>query len=220
MPLYGLAVIFSLWSYPKYFDSPLKYFPILLMYTFLNELLGALIIKYENISLIFGELYYGNSWIIFNIYNFLFFLYFFYVFWSCIYNKMSKKIIKVGALIFGVVSLFNLFVQSFATLPQLYAYIAGGIVLIACVALYMRYLRDTYDHFFLRRDLLSWLGLGMLIFYAGYVPIKILRYYNAIHGLNDAPFVRRVHLSLIIIMYLCFVLGFMFMRRRRKVQEE
>jgi len=38
--VYGITWFFSVINYKKYFDTVLKYFPILIAYTFLNELFG------------------------------------------------------------------------------------------------------------------------------------------------------------------------------------
>jgi len=46
-PLYAVALLMALIRYPKYYSSPLKYFPVLLMYTFLTELLGYFTKNYE-----------------------------------------------------------------------------------------------------------------------------------------------------------------------------
>ena len=46
-PLYALTLLVALIKYPKYYSTPLKYFPILLMYTFLTELLGYFTKNYE-----------------------------------------------------------------------------------------------------------------------------------------------------------------------------
>ena len=211
--LYAITVGVAIWRYPKYFDTPLKFFPILLMYTFLNELFGSIIYSHDDVSLVLGPLFY-NNWIIFNIYNIIFFLYFYYIYWSYLKDKRHKRMVVIGALIFMSISFFNIFFQDFTYEPQLYAYIAGGLVLIMCVVLYAMQLQKFTGRWFSKHNLISWLGLGMLIFYVGYVPIKILRQYNAHFELLEAPWVRDVHITLILMMYGCFIVGFVKMSRR------
>lgn len=211
IPLYAIVVLLSLWRYPRYYDTPLRFLPILIMYTFLNELFAVLIRDNNEISLILKEIYYNNNWVIFNIYNIVFFVYFYFVYYFYISGKRQRDFIKVGALAFLFISVANMFFQSFATQPQLAAYITGAIVLLYCIFFYWKHLKEQYGDWFLTRDLLSWLSLGMVIFFLGYVPIKIARYYME----TEIPWVRSVHLILIILMYGCFAFGFIRMRRRK-----
>ena len=213
IPLYGIIVLLAIWRYPRYFDTPLRYLPILLMYTFLNELLGSFIINNNEISLIFKEVYYNNNWLIFNIYNIVFFGYFYYVYYSYISNTKNRNFIKLGAVAFLSSCLVNIFFVSFTTKPQLTAYIIGAIVLLSCIFFYWNNLKKQYGVWFLTRDLLSWLSLGMLIFYLGYVPIKIARNYPSLYDFGTL--LREIHLILIIMMNGCFAFGFILMRRRK-----
>lgn len=213
MILYFATVAVALYRYRRYFDTPLKFFPILLMYTFLNELFGKLIYDYEDVRLIMGPIFY-NNWIIYNIYNLIFYLYFYYIFRSYIKNEKHRKWISAGAVILLITSVINPFFQDFTYEPQLYAYIIGGIILIFCVILYALQLHESTGKWFSEYNLLSWISLGLFVFYAGYIPIKILRQYNAFWGHSEHPSVRTIHISLIIIMNVCFILGFLKMRRK------
>ena len=213
MPMYGITLLCALWQYPKYFDTPLKYFPVLLLYTFLNELLGRLIAKYEDYSVILSELYYNNNWLIYNIYNFIFFVYFYYVFWNSITTASYKKIIYFGGISFTIMSLLNPFFQNFLTTSQLYAYIIGSVVLIVAIILYIKEYKISSKYKSIKTDLLFWISVGLLIFNLGYTPIKIIRYHNAINNLNDLPLIRGTHLMLILITYCLFIIGFIKMRR-------
>ncbi len=215
LPIYAITVMISLWRYPKYFDTILKYFPILLMYTFLNELLGTLV-RYEEFEFVLSDIYRNNNWIIYNIYNIVFFLYFYYVFWNYVKNNVYRKVILYGSVLFVLASLVNPFFQSFTYESQVYAYLVGAVVLVISILCYFSFTHDTFDTWFRDRNLLSWLSLGMFIFYLMYIPIKIIRYQRALEQLNDIPLVRRTHLVLILVMYGCFVIGFWKMGRQRK----
>lgn len=217
---YGMALVMALIRYPRYFDTPLKYLPILLMYTFLNEMLGYLVKYNEEIRFVWADFYSTYNVVIYNVYNLIFFSYFYFVFWSYISSKKSKKFIIIGAIVLLIVSAVNLFLQNVMFSPQTYAYVFGGILLIACVFLYFAELWKKYQTWFLKRDLLSWLGLGIILFYSGYLPIKILRHYNDINGLIEPPYVRTIQIILVLAMYSSFILGFLFMRRRRIPNEK
>ncbi len=214
LPLYGLTVIAALWRYPRYFDTPFKFFPVLLMYTFLTELLGSLIYTYEVVPglIVSEELY--NNWIVYNIYNIVFFLYFFYIYRKYLISPSDKTLVKYGGILYLLASIINPFFQDFTISPQLYAYIIGGGVLVICTILYGRQLKKNTGKWFSPNSFLSWLSLGMFVFYPGYILIKIWRQVYLEPGVPEDPLIRRFHLLLILFMYGCFLLGFVRMRRK------
>ncbi|MEH6679150.1 MAG: hypothetical protein V7724_01325 [Sediminicola sp.] len=98
--------------------------------------------------------------------------------------------------------------------PQVYTYTIGGLLLLGCIVLYL--LDAGVKALALSHKLMLWLCAGLFIFYSGYLPIKVLRYYYSIKGIHEEPIVSRIHLSLIILMYLCIGIGFLRMRRNRQ----
>lgn len=214
IPIYGITLLVSIYRYPKYYESKLKFLPILFIYTFLNELLGKLITNYEEFSLITSDTYSDYNWLIFNIYTVIFYLYFYYIFWHYIESKQSRNIIFYGAILFLAVSLINAFIQNFSMIPQTYAYVVGGLILIYCISVYCKKFVALPDIFRNKENILFWLSTGLLIFYLGYLPIKIIRYINTMEGLTPHPMVKRIHLLLIIISYTCFIIGFLRMKKR------
>lgn len=213
IPLYGITAVLSLYKYRKYFNTSLKYLPILFIYTFFNELLGELISEYELFSLFQKSLYITYNVIIYNIYNVIFYLYFYYIFWNSLVNEKQKRIIVYGGIIFLLIAVINPFFENFMIEAQTFTYVFGGIVLLLCTIFYFVQLRDPNRVFSINRDLLFWLSVGLFIFYSGYLPIKVDRYFNTIYDLRYL-YLRKIHLSLIIIMYTCFIIGFVRMRRR------
>lgn len=213
MILYFVTVGIALYRYPRYYDTPLKFFPILLMYTFLNEVLGKIIFLNEDISLVLGPIFY-NNWIIYNIYNLIFYLYFYYIFRNYIKNEQDRKLILAGGIILLITSVINVFFQDFTYESQVYAYILGGVFLIICVILHARQQYQIKGKWFNQYNLLSWISLGLLVFYCGYIPIKIIRHYNALVGIYESPAIRIIHIVLILFMNVCFILGFLKMRRK------
>ncbi len=55
--LYGVALLISIMRYRNFFDSILRYFPIIIGYTFLTEILGGYIRANENFRIIFNLSY-------------------------------------------------------------------------------------------------------------------------------------------------------------------
>jgi hypothetical protein len=218
IPLYGIAFLFSIFRYRKYFDSVLKYLPIIIGYTFLNEILGAYIRTNDNIQIIFVDQHALNNSILFNIFDIIFFLYFFYIFWKSLKSKKHKAIIKYGSLLFIITSLINPFLQDFILYPQIYAIIAGSITLILCILLYYRQLIIDKSRLLHRNNLLFWIALGLLIFCIAYPILMIiaLNYSEVYIRFN----MRNIHLVLTCIMYLCFIIGFLKMRRLKPTGKE
>lgn len=214
IPLYGIALVLSIIKYPKYFDSKLKYLPILFFYTFLNELLGVLIRNYGEFSLISKDIYLDYNWLIYNLYMVIFYLYFYYIFYAYVESRKEQITICYGGIFFLTICSINVFFEDLTKIPQVYAYVAGGLVLIYCLVVYLTKFSALPDIFRNKENILFWLSTGLLIFYIGYLPIKIIRYMNTIEGLTPNPLVKRIHLSLIIICYTCFVIGFLRMKKR------
>ena len=183
------------------------------MYTFLTELAGIIFKTYEEWDLVFSDLLHYNNWVIYNIYNIIFFLYFIYVYWICVKIEKFRRIILFGGLLYIAASLFNLYIADFMTQFQMIAYFVGAISVIVFTLFYGSYLRSVTGQWFVSTNLLSWLSLGMLIFFLGYLPIIIVGHFDLIDR-ERFFIVRRIHLLLIIIMYVCFILGFIKMSRQ------
>src|SRR5690606_36907243 len=111
-------------------NTPLKFFPVLLMYTFLTETLGYITKNYEEYQISIYTAFVNHNVIIYNIYNLVFFSYFLYVYRNSLHNQKYKKNILYGGILFYVIALINPFFQSFKLESQLLTYITGGILLI------------------------------------------------------------------------------------------
>lgn len=72
VPLYLITWVISIFRYRRYFDTPLKYLPMIIIYTFFTELLGVLI-KYNNNFQFFSDGRYAwHNVIIYNVYQIVF----------------------------------------------------------------------------------------------------------------------------------------------------
>jgi len=80
MIIYVDTLFISLTTYEKYYNTALKYFPIIIAYTFFNEELGYLVRTYDEISF-FQNIKYSNfNDVIYNIYAIIFFCFFYFVY--------------------------------------------------------------------------------------------------------------------------------------------
>jgi hypothetical protein len=208
--VYGITWFISVYAFKKYFDTSLKYFPIIIAYTFFTELLGSLIAYNEDFQLVFGYDKANHRYIIYNIYHLLFFIFFFYVYWKAITEKKTKMIIKYGAYLFVFTNFINLFFQNPLTEPLVYAYLLGVILLIYCLIMYFKNSFKENSIRILIYSLLFWVSLGLFAFHIIYFPIKIIREFYSQMYLNF----RQLHLIMIVTMYVIFSIGFLVSRRR------
>lgn len=215
LPVYLFAVLVALWRYPRYFDTQMRYFPVLLMYTLATEILGVLTIEYNEISLFVNDLFRNYNWLIYNIYLILFTLYFMHVYYQVIHKTSHRRMILLAAGSFLFVCALNLLFQSFRYEMQLAAYLAGSVVLVLASVLYLIHRRARSGRWFSDRDLLSWVSLGLAVFYSGFIPVTLIRNYNSLYQIADPAVVRIVLQGLIIAMYGCIIVGFLRMRNLR-----
>tara|TARA_R110002020_G_scaffold91560_3_gene222436 strand:+ start:43224 stop:43925 length:702 start_codon:yes stop_codon:yes gene_type:complete len=213
IPMYGITLALALWRYPYYFDTPLRFYPILLFYTFLNEILGAAVKNSKEFILVTHEFYRSYNWVIYNVYTVVFYLYFFFIFWKLGSSVHYKKWIVFSASIFMATVITNPFLQHILV-PQVYTYSVGGILLIICILLYL--INTKLKAITLSEKFVLWLCAGVLLFYTGYIPIKILRYYYTMEDIHEPSIIRRIHLLLILGMYSLISIGFIRMRRNKQ----
>lgn len=212
-PLYAVTLLIALWRYRRYFDTALKYFPILLFYTFLTELLGMIIRDTENMNLFLNEFYANNNMVIFNIYYIISFIFFLAIYYLYLNRPFHKKVVVVLILLFTITALVNAMYESFLTISQVYTYVVGAIGMILCTALYFIENKTDRNNWFITRDLLSWISLGIFVFFLIYTPIKILKQYWLMIGEYHQPWSRRLHLTALVFMYVSISIGFLKMDR-------
>ena len=215
MPFYGIALVLALIKYRWYYDSVLKYFPILLAYTLLTELLGYFIFNFEGFQIVYSEKYPFANNFIFNIYEVVFFLFFYFVYYKCVSNLQHRKIIKYGSIGYVVASLINPFYQDFLIFPQIYASTTGSLVLIVAIVLFIL---ENHKEQSKVNNLLFWVSAGLLIFNIFFPIIMLTGLYD--YELYQNLNLRHIHYVLIVLMYTCFIIGFIKMRRMKPLEEE
>lgn len=205
MTLYASVFVISLIKFPLYRHTTLKLLPIILFLTMVTEYLGYYLkdVVYD-IPL--------NKFI-YNLYYLIHFSFFFYIFMKMIENDRFKKNIKIGLVVFWVFFLSDfvfagIFQSSFAR-----TYIAGAAILIFCIILYYISILQSSLVLVIKNDLLFWISVGLFLFYIGYIPIKIIKtwFYKPD---SFFEFLLVIQFSLIIVMYLFFLTGFLWMKKR------
>ena len=72
IPFYLIVWLVAMSRYHTYFDTPMKYYPMYLMYTFLTELLGYFIKFHDEFQVVSDSNYDWYNVIIYNIYSYSF----------------------------------------------------------------------------------------------------------------------------------------------------
>lgn len=215
IPLYGITLVASIIRYRWYFDSILKYLPMLIAYTLFTEILGILIRDYESFQIIYLDEYQYANYLIYNIYDIIFFLYFYYIFWKTFQKEKYKRIVKIGAIAYIVSAIINPFFENVFIFPQIWASTIGSLILIIILLLYSKEIRWAQDK---KNNLLVWVSTGLLIFNLFFPLIMISGRFD--YDLYLKLNLKQFHYFIIVAMYSCFIIGFLRMRPMKPVSED
>lgn len=209
--LYLVTILVSLYTYKKYFDTSLKYLPILLMYVLLTEILGLIIRLDPKMNPFITGLYSNYNYIIYYIYHFIYLGYFYYVFWQNINSEKVKRSIAYGFITYIIIALINSSFRSIINERQLFSDTFGSLLLIFCAVFFIYENKSNPELF---RRLLFWISLGIIIFQLVYFPINIV--YSYITKENEALYyqLRPFHEAVFYTMYGCFITGFLLLKPR------
>lgn len=203
MALYVIVMIVAIIKYPLYKKTPLKYLPIILFFTIVTEYVGYFT-KYDYLII---------NQVVYNTYYLIHFTFFFYVFMKMIDDVKFKNYIKIGIVIFWLVFLSDVVITGIFEKSFTRTYIAGAGILVFCIILYYINILQSSLVLVIKNDLLFWVSVGLFLFYIGYLPIKIIKtwFYKP-----DSFFeiLMIIQFSLITIMYLFFLTGFLWMKKR------
>ena len=207
--IYGITWFIAVFNYKKYFESPLKYFPIIISYTFFNELLGVLIRNYEQFQLVYSGTKDYNH-ILYNIYHVVFFSYFLHVYYVITQTRTWKKTIQFLAVVYFLVLIVNVLIQNPMVRSLLYAYLAGALFMCVLAIQHLLKHQKEYSWSASKYSLMWWVSLGLLFFFLPYIPIKIVKEFN----LNAYRPLQPLHLAIIFFQYVLFSAGFIISRTR------
>ncbi len=206
------AVIGTIYFY-KYKHTSLKYFLYLLWYITITEFFNWYIDENNITSLLYiddkGKEY--NYWLI-NILDTVSFLVYYYIYFKWITDKKFKSWIKRFAILYVLLSIVNWrFVQNFFTELQSYLFIVGAIFLIISILFYFIELLKSEKIVVFHKNLLFWVSIGLLIYYAGNIPFAAeYNGYALISGIHDLFLIVYI---LAILMYLIFTFGFIWSKK-------
>ncbi|RFN60168.1 hypothetical protein DZ858_09035 [Marixanthomonas ophiurae] len=199
---YGIAALTAILFYSNYKHTVLKYFVWILIYTFINEVSAKYVYYWVD-----------KNAIMYNVFNTIYFLYFFYVFWNFIRSKTYKNWIVYSVILFSIVTLINVFIIDILEETLMYSYITGSCLIIFCIILYYIEILSDSRVLHIKEDLLFWISIGLLLFYVGYIPIKISRTFFATN-MDVFLTLFNVQRTLIVIMNSCFIIGFLWTKKK------
>lgn len=203
MALYVIVFLVAVFRFPLYKETPLKYLPIILLFTITTEYVGYFT-KNEYLEI---------NYLVYNIYYLAHFSFFFYVFMAMIDDARFKKYIKIVTVVFWLFFLSEIVFTGILEGSFAKTYIAGAGILVFCIILYYINILQSSLVLVVKNDLLFWISVGLFLFYIGYIPIKIIKtwFYKPD---SFFEFLLLIQFSLITIMYLFFLTGFLWMKKR------
>jgi|TARA_R110002126_G_scaffold43426_2_gene124449 hypothetical protein len=211
MILYAVTLFISLTTYKKYYDTALKYFPIIIAYTFFNEILGYLVRTNEEISFFQNVEYSNFNDVIYNIYAIIFFCFFYFVYRQLVHNPRYKKWIVISTVISLLAYLISSIFQNPIETNLYYALAISSWLLVFCVILYFRDKVQQQEDLFQKHNLMFWVSIALLVFYSIFPVLYVIGYTDYETWMKyELKSVLRV---LIVIMYSLFIFGFLKARR-------
>ncbi|SNR30854.1 hypothetical protein SAMN04488009_1122 [Maribacter sedimenticola] len=211
MLVYAITLFVSLASYRKYYDTVLKYFPIIIAYTFFNEVLGYLVRTYDEISFFQNVQYSNFNDVIYNIYALIFFAFFYRVYWQLIHNKRYKKYIFSFFFIFLIAYIVSTFFQNPLETNLYYALAISSWLLVICIVLYFKDKKELDEDIYQAHNLMFWVSLALFIFYSIFPVIYVIGYTQ--YEIWVKYDLRSLLNVLIVIMYTLFIFGFLKSRK-------
>lgn len=201
MLLYAIVSMLAIWKYNYYKHTALRF---LLFYMLLQMVA-------EYIGMYLGKTYGANAWW-YSVSYFFSFLYIYLIFRDGVQSRKFKKNISRGMFLYIVSYISLVLIFGFDAISNTSIYIFGASIAIGCIVLYYVDLLKTNNIVSMRTNLLFWVSVGLLLFYVGYLPIKSI--YLVSKQLLALSAFKGIHYTLIIIMNLCFITGFLLVKPR------
>lgn len=212
IPIYFLTWLISVIRYKRFYDTPLKYLPMLIIYTFFTELLGYFI-KYSNEFLFFSDSRYAwHNVIIFNIYQIIFFLFFFEVYRKVALNKSIKKQIRYLSILCVLSYIANAIIYNPLHNQMTYGHIIGSLMMVYVIIQYFKEKIQEEKTQPLKFNLMFWISSGLMVFYTLFPIISVI--YLLDFNIGVQIYFRPLLLTSITLMYGLIILGLLIGKRK------
>ncbi|RNC89399.1 MAG: hypothetical protein ED555_07865 [Allomuricauda sp.] len=208
IPLYLITLVISIKYYKKYYDTVLKFFPIIIAYTFFNELLGYFI-RYTDYAF-FTENQIAND-LIYNLYSIIFFGFFYIVYYQSVSSQKTRVLMKWLAGLAFLSFVINALFTDPLKVSLFYANSINSWILVIFIVLY---LKDKTDWKWEREkyNLMTWISIGLGTFYFFFPILYLIGFLK--YEIWQEYHLRMVLRMLIVLMNLLFCIGFIKSHRR------
>jgi len=109
--------------------------------------------------------------------------------------------------------IINGFYEDYLIQFQTVPYIVAAGFMIITITLYFTELLNSVKVLNTYKNLLFWISIGLLIFFVGNIPFRIVRNYYA--DQTDITILFLINITLTIIMNLCFIIGFIWSDKKQ-----
>ena len=192
------AAIFATLFYSKYVDSNEKYFLFFLWFTFTIDLTGV----------IRDQIFSMKSTLLYSIFVIVSFLFYFYWYYTVLKSKIFRLMAVLSAVLFIGITLVTQIVPD--SEGQGYAFVTGTIGLLVLTFFHFYQLLTGDEVLIVKYKLSFWISTALLLFYIGILPLMLLAEHIEIKGMNYTI----ILLSLNIILYGCYIIGFIWTKKK------
>ena len=194
-----VAIIF----YEKYKATRLKYILFLLLYIAINEIVGTYI--REKIT--------NYNAVLYNIFNVIYFTYLLSLYRKYVINSKYKAYISVFLICYLVSFILNGFRENYLKEFQSIPYILASSFIIMSVIFYFIEILNSERVLNIKKNLLFWISVGLLLYHVGIIPFRIVRNYYS--STTDLSILFMINVILTILMNICFIIGFIWSDRKQ-----
>ncbi|AUC75762.1 hypothetical protein CW732_08765 [Olleya sp. Bg11-27] len=188
------AIIGSIYFF-KYKYTYLKHFLILLWLIVLIEFFGS-----------YWYALYGSNFIIYNIYHLINFTFLLYLYKKYVEKLKHKQWISYFIVFYILSFIVNIGFQNYLTQIQTIPFIVGAVFIIISISFYFLDILNSNKILYISKNLLFWISIGLLLYFVGKIPTRIIR--NYWEEFDNYQSIFMVEYILSIIMNICFIIGF------------
>lgn len=193
-----LTAIVGTAFYYKYSHSFLKYFLWILWLTVVIEF-TAMIFRHYGL----------DNAILYNIYHVINFSYLLMLYSKLVTNPKHKTIIKWFLYAYILIYIINVFGQNYFIEFQTASHVLAGFFVIISVLLFLVGMLRGDKVITITQNLLFWISVGVFIKNISDIPFRIIRNLDVFQeGLKNFDALFTINLSLSLLMYIVFIIGF------------
>ncbi|MEW7288945.1 hypothetical protein [Aquimarina sp. 2304DJ70-9] len=183
----------------------LRWFPVFLTYIFLNDLIGL------KTKPLFPN---ANNLILYNISTTITFIFIFYIYYQYCRKQTNKRLILLFLSLYISTLFIAGWIENYLHQLQSIPFLLGSLLLMTSIIFYYIELLKTEQTQEITRDLLFWISAGLLIYYIGKTPFRVVRDYYANLSMSDHSILFILNSILTIIMNSCFIIGFIMNKKQ------